>query len=150
EPIYRPDLTFGGGLTEHGHWKDRLPAIDVDLDAMRALLESAPETQTPAAIPSIPRGEHRPLTHAPAASFGPGEDVTIDASVANFDGSVTLYYRHLNQGELFESVPMTGRGGEFSATIPGAYTDSAYPLSYYFVLKAQNGDAWIAPGLEQS
>jgi hypothetical protein len=117
---------------------------------MRALLESAPETPTPTAIPSIPAGAHPPLTDVPAASFTSGKEVTINASVANFDGTVTLHYRHLNQGEPYESVPMTGEGGEFSATIPGAYTDSDYPLSYYFVLTAESGDAWIAPGLEHS
>ncbi len=150
EPSYRADLAFGTGLTGHGHWKDRLPAIDVDLAAMRAVLDSAPETSTRAEIRPIPKGERPPLSHNRPPAFTPGKDLTITASMPNFDGTATLHYRHLNQGEVYESVPMTGEGGEFSATIPGTYTDSDYPLSYYFVLKAPSGDAWIAPGLEHS
>jgi hypothetical protein len=38
------------------------------------------------------------------------------------------------------------KDGSYHATIAGNYTDSAYPLEYYFELKRGNS-AWIYPGL---
>ena len=48
-----------------------------------------------------------------------------------------LYYRHVNQGERWLKVEMElGRGGSLTATVPGEYTQSEYPLQYYFELRA--------------
>ena len=38
-------------------------------------------------------------------------------------------------------------GGRYRAVIPGEYTDSAYPLLYYFQLRDLKGAAWLYPGL---
>ncbi len=38
----------------------------------------------------------------------------------------------------------------FVAAIPAGYTDSPYPLVYYFVVRAAGGDAWIVPGLDRT
>jgi hypothetical protein len=43
---------------------------------------------------------------------------------------------------------MTKHGGDYRSTIPATYTDSPYPLVYYFTIHHDSGDAWIAPGLE--
>lgn len=148
ENVYH-DLAFGDLLSEHGHWRDRLPAIDTDLAALRGLLESAPENGPATAIPSIPAGDRPTVRHEPAASFDRGSDVHVTAAAGGLAG-ITLYYRHLNQGEDFHAVEMTVSDGEFAATIPGDYTDSAYPLVYYFVARTPDGDAWLVPGLDET
>jgi hypothetical protein len=43
---------------------------------------------------------------------------------------------------------MDFRDGTYSATIPGDYTDSAYPLQYFFELRTGRSQAWRYPGLE--
>ena len=41
----------------------------------------------------------------------------------------------MNQAEHYESAEMEPRDNLYCATIPPAYTDSPYPLQYYFELK---------------
>ena len=45
---------------------------------------------------------------------------------------------------------MVGVGPRYSAFIPGAYTDSQFPLQYYFELKTAPDQAWIHPGFESN
>ena len=40
--------------------------------------------------------------------------------------------------------------GRFTASIPADYTDSAYPLTYFFTARTAAGDAWLAPGLDDT
>ena len=68
----------------------------------------------------------------------------------DFDGAVELWYRHLHQGEEYASVAMVGDGVCFRATIPGRDTADLFPLMYFFMLRASSGDAWIAPGLDET
>jgi hypothetical protein len=63
---------------------------------------------------------------------------------------VTLHYRHLNQGEEYRAVEMSRGNWAHAATIPGSYTDSPYPLTYYFTVHEESGDAWLFPGLDES
>lgn len=149
EQTYR-ELTFGDLLTEHGHWRDRLPAIDADLAAMERLLDSAPDTDPAVDVPVVPR-DHRPtVEHAPPASFRRGEAIEIAVTAADFTGEIALHYRHLNQGEDYRTMPMTKDGSRYAAAIPGDYSDSSYPLAYYFVAHAPAGDTWIVPGFDRS
>jgi hypothetical protein len=150
EHIYRADLTFGHMLTEHGHWKDRLPAIDADLASIQQRYESLPDKSAGDAIPDIARDNRPALTHTAPAPFTRGDELPITAAASDFDGEIVLHYRHLNQGEDYQLISMTRSGDQHTATIRGAYTDSAYPVSYYFTLHASNGDAWIVPGLDRS
>ena len=55
-------------------------------------------------------------------------------------------YRHVNQGERWKSMPMTSAAGKFTAAIPGDYTDSVYPMQYYFVVSTERS-ANLYPGL---
>jgi hypothetical protein len=57
-----------------------------------------------------------------------------------------LWYRHVNHGERWLSMPMHGAGGEYAAAIPAAYTDSPYPLQYYFELRTARA-ATLHPAL---
>ena len=43
-------------------------------------------------------------------------------------------------------MPVQGNRG--TATIPGEYTNSPYPLEYYFELHNGAGQAWLYPGFD--
>ncbi len=46
--VYRADLTFGTGASEHGHWAARLPDIDADLaDLERRYAQAQADRQAP-------------------------------------------------------------------------------------------------------
>jgi hypothetical protein len=45
---------------------------------------------------------------------------------------------HVNHGERWLSIPMQKTGNVHSASVPGGYTDSLYPLQYYFELHTVN------------
>ncbi|MEQ4209153.1 hypothetical protein [Actinopolymorpha sp. B9G3] len=152
--VYRPDLTFGDLRSEHGHWADRLPAIEEDLANLERLHETArAEKNTPVkANLTVPRSARPRFTHPAPAGFSRGEDIAIDLvpSEASFDGHVVCHYRHVNQGEDFETAEMRWNGARYQVTVPGSYTDSDFALMYYFTIHDAGGDAWISPGLEDS
>jgi hypothetical protein len=60
--------------------------------------------------------------------------------------SARLYYRHVNQAERYVSTDMQARGNIFRATIPDDYTNSPFPLQYYFELRESPAKAWLYPG----
>jgi hypothetical protein len=59
-----------------------------------------------------------------------------------------LYYRHVNQAERYQTLELQNRGERFHGVIPASYTQSQYPLQYYFELKQGHEKAWLYPGLE--
>ena len=61
--------------------------------------------------------------------------------------SAVLHYRHVDQSDAYRTVEMSADAGAWRAEIPGEYTDSAYPMLYYFVLRDAHGDARLYPGL---
>ncbi len=157
--VYHHDLAFGHRLSEHGHWADRIPAVDADLEAMVSLRAGA------SADPDLTKGRaagsqpdqplaasrcDRVLSHEPSRGFDRGSDVVVRARVEGAGiAEVVLQYRHLHQGESFESTPMTDAGRWWEATIPAAYTTAPFPLLYYFTVRDQDGHAWIEPGLDR-
>lgn len=59
-----------------------------------------------------------------------------------------LHYRHINHAERYNSIEMkASSSNKYIATIPGSYTDSPYPLAYYFEIKENLEVASIYPGL---
>jgi hypothetical protein len=61
--------------------------------------------------------------------------------------SARLYYRHVNHAERWQSVLMDRKGAAYISIIPGFYTNSPYPVQYYFELKSAPDRAWLYPGL---
>ena len=59
---------------------------------------------------------------------------------------VRLFYRHVNQGERFQVAGMEAQRKDYRATIPAAYTDSPYPLQYYFEIRHDSKNATLYPG----
>lgn len=156
--VYRPDLGYGDVPIRRGHWKDRIPAIDIDIAALRASLQSPPVSagsaqNTSRAIAAATGNPTRPFTHcqhAVPSNFHPGEPLKLSLSVQSATSSkapqsILLHYRHVDQAERWLSVEMQSSQGRYSAEIPGEYTRSVYPLQYYFELQGEAGKAWFHP-----
>ena len=153
--VYKPDITVGEQAIQRGHWLDRLPAIDADIDLMVKKLEQAQynsEVQKDNVQLAIQETLGRPkrlsLTcrHIQPKLFKAGKSLDIELSVEEKIGSAWLYYRHVNHAERYETVKMQPSGKRFQATIPAGYTKSLYPIQYYFELKEGPQKACFFPG----
>jgi hypothetical protein len=149
--VYRADITYGDVPMRKGNWSDRLPAIDTDLAAMKEKLQtpSAPAGSAQNAASAIqaatgrPKRMSVPCTHTPPSSFHPGQPLSLTLKVTG-PSVVKLYYRHVDQAERWTSTEMKKTGDEYTAAIPGDYTNSAFPLQYYFELEREDV-AWLYP-----
>lgn len=153
--IYKSDINVGEIEVLRGHWLDRLPAIDEDIAFMTNMLAQnqisrvAKQENVRLAIEEV---KGRPVrlsavcNHLQPKQFLIGKPLDIELSFEKMPKSARLYYRHVNHAERFESVEMQIRGKSFLATIPAVYTNSMYPLQYYFELKDGPKAAWMYPG----
>ncbi len=170
KPVYRSDVTFGPEYFQRGHWVDRLPAIEADLEDMEKLLNGAGGTNAPstqvdrrtveqaidAVLRPLPESRRPGLRdlHVPAKSFRRGEAVPVEATLAHSRlpakeiAALQLRFRRVNQGDTWQAVPMQLTGVTYRATIPANYTDSPFPLQYHFELRERSGAAWLYPGLK--
>jgi len=154
--VYMSDITVGENPQLRGHWSDRLPAIDEDImllakQAARINAAAASPERTEYAIRAIlarPSRASLKCQHQPASTFRPGEPLSVKLSVEKGSKPVTarIYYRHVTQAERYESAEMDMRDGRYHAAIPASYTDSPYPLEYYFELRHGPESAWLYPG----
>ncbi len=85
-------------------------------------------------------------THVQPVGFVSGRGLAIELETKH-PVAARLYYRHVNQSQHYQSVEMQLQAGVHRAAIPGEYTDSNYPLQYYFELKQGSDKAWLYPGL---
>src|SRR5205085_6644483 len=127
-----------------------------DVAAMAAKLEKAGKTESsPRAAAAIQQALGRPSRsawachHSPPGRFRAGQPVPLELGVEKKLVSVRLFYRHVDQAERFESVEMQVKGPRYTAAIPATYTDSEYPLEYYFELRESPDSATLSPGLGQ-
>jgi hypothetical protein len=163
QDVYVRDITFGLEGQLRGHWLDRLAAIDEDIADMERRAQSRPSdgptnaASSAAITPTIQAvldRRQRPaarVSHTPPPSFRPGQPVIVELVLLDQQPSVTavrLYYRQVHQAQLYQVVDMQAQGNRFGATIPGRYSDSPYPLEYYFELHGEAGQAWLYPGFD--
>ena len=145
--VYAADVAYGDIPQRHGHWSDRLAAMDADIVAMRTAVAAQPGGDTIPALAAIAMPPPRPVPdvrHTAPDRFTPGADLPL-ALTAGQGVAADLFYRHVNHGERWRSLGMTEFGDGMRAAIPGDYTNSPYPLQYYFVLR-RAGQAWFHPG----
>jgi hypothetical protein len=69
---------------------------------------------------------------------------TEEAEITN----VVLYYRHVNQADAWQVTPMKPANGGFQGTIPDSYTQSPFPLQYYFGIGKGNQGSALFPGFD--
>jgi hypothetical protein len=151
--VYVSDITVGENPQLRGHWLDRLPAMDADIAAIAAKLETAAsgasDPKVAAAIREAlghPQMRTVACKHTPPARFRRGQALELSLAVERKPSSVLLHYRHVNQAERFAHVGMEPAAGGYRASIPAAYAESPYPLQYYFEVKFES-QAYLYPGL---
>ena len=155
--VYVADVSYGNIPLRRGNWMDRLPAIDSDLDSMQKSLANPPAASGAAdkaeqAIKSATTPPQRmadTARHTPAPAFKPGKPLTVTLQAAH-SASAHLHYRHVNQGERWLSMDMQSGAAGYTASIPGEYTDSPYPLEYYFELRGGSNSAWMHPAFNST
>ena len=154
---YQKDLTFGRGRQQRGQWADRLPDIETDIAALKLAkgpAGAAPGRKTDDLLALAQKRIVRlliPLAHAPGERFPRGRALEIAAQGSVPAGSaVKLRFRHAHQAEEWQEAPMTGAGGGFRAPIPAGYTETLYPITYYFEVQTPGGEATLSPALGEN
>ena len=154
--VYESDITFGPRPYQRANWLECLPAIDEDIAEMERQLEATPATGAGRSAISLreltvpAERESLAIQHAPASSFVPGRPLEIVIEMppgTSQSCAVRLYYRHVNQAERYQSADMRAEGSRFNAVISASYTNSKYPLQYYFEPRRGADRAWLFPGL---
>ncbi len=154
--VYKHDITVSELDVLRGHWLDRLPAIDEDIDFMKKILKQTPAIKAAqpdnvqAAISEALGRPHRDFAvchHKQPKSFKVGEPINLEISVDKNIKSMLLYYRHVNHAERFKTVEMKHTGKSYKGIIPADYTNTQYPIQYYFELRDKPNNAWLYPGL---
>ena len=154
--IYEHDITYGGEDILRGHWLDRLPSIDDDIEFMRKISEQTSHTNSPqqdnvrlAIQEALGRPKRSSVIchHSQPENFKSGEPLKLELTVEREVGSIVLFYRHVNQAERFKTIEMKRSGKNFRASMSSDYTNTLYPLQYYFELRNNAEDAWLFPGL---
>jgi hypothetical protein len=150
--VYIADITAGELTWLRGSWSDRVAAMDDDIADMEQRLAAAkagePAAEVRAAIAAAlgrPQRAVESCRHTPPAGFRPSEPVNL--GVETTAAAVRLWYRRVTHAERWQSVAMRRQGATFHASIPAAYTDSPYPLQYYFEPRTAAGSAFLYPGL---
>ena len=88
-----------------------------------------------------PRAEHVLPAH-----FKRGHELPLTISVSGDTQDVRMYYRHVNQAETYLSVAMQRQGSDHVAIIPAAYTDTTFPIEYFFEFSNGDGKKVLYPG----
>ena len=154
--VYQSDITIGELDVIRGHWLDRLPAIDEDIEFMAKKLEQTKinsvvqQDNVRSYIQEVmgrPKRDDTICSHNQPKHFKAGEPLELELSIEKTIRSVLLYYRHVNHGERFQTIEMEEINKNFRASIPADYTKSLYPLQYYFELREEPKKAWLYPGL---
>jgi hypothetical protein len=138
--IYAADISYGDIAMRRGHWSDRLPAIDEDLALLekhfsevqtRHISAGTAVQNTTKAVPRLAIS----IEHQAPASFAAGNDLPLAMTAPAVVIESILWYRHVNHGERWLSVPMQKSGNSYSVAVPASYTNSPYPMQYYFELR---------------
>jgi hypothetical protein len=147
---YRDDVTVGGEAWLRGNWSDRLPAIDADLADMQAKYDAVADAAV-AAPPPIdeldPPGPPLAFVHAPVERVSRGMPAVLSLEVEAHIAAIDVHYRHVNQAETYRVLALARTSDQcWTTTIPADYTDSPFPLQYYFIARAA-ANVWRIPDL---
>lgn len=141
--VYKADISYGNIAIRRGHWSDRLPEIDRDLKALEEhyARQSTQHSSASRAIQQIHKPAARPklaVSHRIPDAFHPGSELTLAITTPDSVKESLLWYRHVNQGERWLSRSMNKNGRVHKSSVAGSYTDSLFPLQYYFELRTSD------------
>jgi hypothetical protein len=153
--VYVADITVGERPHLRGHWLDRIAAMDRDIEAMAGKLvaagDRASSEEAKTVLERLRVLQPRPtglVHHAPPSTFRPRQPLTIELrpEKAAKLTAVRLCFRHVNHAERYRSVEMDRSEDGYRATVEGQYTDTPYPIAYYFELRESPTNVWLYPG----
>lgn len=149
--VYHDDIAFGVGLSDRGSWADRLPSMKRDLEALKAQLRETPTSATW----TRKHYEQRSVRWIADAAFEAPPPFERDAELSIHlrceDSTIfaaVLHFRHLNQGEAWQSVPMRRTDAGFAASIQREYTRSEYPLIFFAEVHREGEHPVFVPALD--
>jgi hypothetical protein len=157
--VYMGDLTFGPEPRLRGHWTDRLPAIDADLQDMRerlgsALVPAAPRSDIVRLVAVAERTRAVDVDHSPPETFRPGEPLLLRVAIRGDDAdrvtAVRVRYRPMNHALAFSVREMHHNESAFATKLPAAGLTGDYPLAYAFEIHDVAGTAGRHPGLGET
>jgi hypothetical protein len=98
---------------------------------------------------STPQRPSVAAQHAPVPYFDRGRPIEITLSMEHSDTrKVRLAYRHADQSKPWQSMETRWQSGRYHGVIPAEYTDSPFPLLYYFEIDEAAGSA-VYPGFDK-
>ena len=104
-------------------------------------------TRAISAVLAPPARSGLKLAHVPASHFKRGAKLVI--AVDRSATSWRLHYRRVNQAEAWQTLEMESGPNRQLATIPAEYTDSPFPLQYYFEVWGGDGRVDLFPGFDR-
>jgi len=143
DKIYTTDISYGDIPIRRGNWAGRQPEIDHDLAALEKYFgdHAVQLSSARKATRHLTEASLRPTVaaeHTSPGTFHPGSDLHLTITTPAIVTESILWYRHVNHGERWLSAPMQKTGNVHSASVPASYTDSLYPLQYYFELQTMD------------
>jgi hypothetical protein len=148
--VYAPSLPFGARPFFPRHWSEELTKLKSDFDTW---LASRPAADRPGArFPPAPLDVAMPsVTVDRPAAAEPGRDLAVTVHVSGAPiRSITLRFRHVTQYEDYQSAAMTaGRGGVFTAAIPGAFVTRDRDVMYFVEVITRDGGGANYPDLDR-
>ncbi|MCM3689696.1 hypothetical protein [Neobacillus niacini] len=156
--VYTDDITYGYVSFMRGHWADRLPAIEEDIRNMENQIQLARNNVSSKEIEKAKNWllnqqmELPAYNHIPPKSFERGQSVQISLNIQDIpsDYQVYLNYRHANQAESYQSIKTVRDADLFTADIPASYTDSPYPIIYFFEFENDEKQKRTCPGFDKN
>jgi hypothetical protein len=128
--------------------------MDRDIAALKEKLAAAPQSEPhPQSAAAIKEALGRPMrallaaSHTPSVHFVPAHDLELLLTLEKRPVSVNLCYRHADQAERYQVAEMEAGNHGYAAKIPSVYTDSQFPLEYYFEVNESAERALLYPGL---
>lgn len=152
--VYKP---FPQGKKQSGVWSDRTPLFIADRDAMAAIefttvteitTHPGPATTAIVTAKSTPSRPAANALHTPPTIFSRGSALNLVLETDTTTQSAKLYYRRVYQAENWNVIDMNKMGNQFYVSIPAVYTQTDFPLQYYFALKKGANSVVLFPGFD--
>ena len=151
--VYMSDITLGEEPQLRGHWLDRLPAMDEDIAAISVKLKKAPSVEASPKLTAAMQEVFGPsrrkpikVKHDVPARFDRGQPLLLSLDAPSGSLRVQLHYRHVDQAENYQTIVMEQKEARFRASIPAAYTQTEFPLEYFFEVNDGTGIVGLYPG----
>jgi hypothetical protein len=140
--IYENDVSYGSIAERRGNWADRLALVENDVAALEDHFKKSQAKSMgidAVALLKVPI-ERLSITasHTAPPVFKPGSALKLSLADTAPSSEATLWYRHVSHAERWRSTKMERKQGQLIASISGEYTNSLFPLQYYFELRSSN------------